>query len=218
MGGIDVDVNGLTSLTGLYAAGECSCISVHGANRLGGNSLLETVVFGRMVADKIIEDTKNVPMPELEPIKIAIMEIELKIRQILEQKEGEHLFSVRDALTQMMFDKFGIFRDKEKMDEGFSEIKEIQEKISQIYIGNKERCVNQALLRFFELENMVQLAEVVAIGALKREESRGSHTRTDYPGRDDSRFLKHTIYNLQDEDISFSPVKLGMFEPQERVY
>ena len=88
---------------------------------------------------------------------------------------------MRDAMTQMMFDKFGIFRDKEKMHEGLLEIKEMQEKISQISIGNKDRSVNQALIRFFELEDMVQLAEVVAIGALKREESRGSHTRTDYP-------------------------------------
>ncbi len=127
---------------------------------------------------------------------------------------------MRDAMTQMMFDKFGIFRDKEKMNEGLSEIKKIKKNISQISIGNKERRVNQALLQFFELENMVQLAEVVARGALKREESRGSHTRTDYPGRDDQHFLKHTIYNLQDGDIdiSFSPVKLGMFQPQERVY
>ena len=92
MGGIDVDINGLTSLTGLYAAGECSCISVHGANRLGGNSLLETVVFGRMVADKIIEDIQNVREPEFEPIKSAMTEIDARIRQILARKEGEHLF------------------------------------------------------------------------------------------------------------------------------
>jgi succinate dehydrogenase / fumarate reductase flavoprotein subunit len=220
MGGIDVDINGLTSLTGLYAAGECSCISVHGANRLGGNSLLETVVFGRLVADKIIEDIKNVHKPDFKPIKSAMQEIDVRIRQILGRKEGEHLFSMKDEMTQMMFDKFGIFRDKEKMYEGLSEIKKMQEKISQISIGNKERTVNQALLRFFELEDMVQLAEVVAIGALAREESRGSHTRTDYPQRDDLNFLKHTISTLKGGkiDISHSPVKLGMFEPKERVY
>ena len=96
----------------------------------------------------------------------------------------------------------------------------MQEKISQVSINNKERTVNQALIRFFELESMLQLAEVVAIGALAREESRGSHTRTDYPLRDDANFLKHTIVSLKNEEmeISYTPVTLGMFEPKERVY
>lgn len=220
MGGIDVDINGVTSLKGLYAAGECACISVHGANRLGGNSLLETVVFGRLVSNKIIEDINKFPEPKFEPVKLAMQDIDKIIQHILDRTEGEHLFSKMDVMKKVMFDKFGIFRDKEEMYEGLLEIKKMQNDISQISIGNKERAVNQALIRFFELEGMLQLAEVVAIGALAREESRGSHTRTDYPQRDDVHFLKHTIAALQDGkiDISHKPVKLGMFEPKERVY
>ncbi|MGZ7068228.1 MAG: FAD-dependent oxidoreductase [Methanobacterium sp.] len=220
MGGIDVDIHGVTSLSGFYAAGECACISVHGANRLGGNSLLETVVFGRVVADKIIEDIKNVRKPDFKAIKSAMQEIDEKTMQILGRKEGENLFKMRDALTQTMFDKFGIFRESGEMHEGLYEIKNMQENISQIAIGNKERAVNQALIQFFEFEGMLHLAELVAIGALKREESRGSHTRTDYPERDDVNFLKHTITNLDKGKIqvSYKPVKLGMFKPEERVY
>ncbi len=220
MGGIDVDINGATSLSGLYAAGECACISVHGANRLGGNSLLETVVFGRLTADKIIEDIMNIPGPNFEPIQSAMQKIEARIIQILERDDEKHLFSIMDNITQIMFDKFGIFRDKESMQEGLSEIKKMQDEISQVSINNKERPVNQALIRLFELESMLKLAEVVAIGALSRKESRGSHTRIDYPSRDDANFLKHTIVSLRGEEmeISYKPVKLGMFKPKERVY
>ena len=220
MGGIDVDINGLTSFPGLYAAGECACISVHGANRLGGNSLLETVVFGRLTADKIIEDIKNIPDPPFEPVQSAMHEIDVKIMQILERNNGKNLFELMENMTQTMFDKFGIFRNKETMREGLLEIKKMQEKISHVSINNKERAVNQTLIRFFELEGMLQLAEVVAIGALAREESRGSHTRTDYPLRDDNNFLKHTIVSLQGKklDVSYKPVKLGIFKPKERVY
>ena len=220
MGGIDVDINGLTSLPGLYAAGECACISVHGANRLGGNSLLETVVFGRLTADKIIEDIKTIPEPPFEPVQSAMHEIDAKIMQILERNNDKNLFELMENMTQTMFHKFGIFRDKETMEEGLLEIKKMQEKISHVSINNKERAVNQALIRFFELEGMLQLAEVVAIGAIAREESRGSHTRTDYPLRDDNNFLKHTVVSLQGKklDVSYKPVKLGIFEPKERVY
>ena len=220
MGGIDVDINGATSLSGLYAAGECACISVHGANRLGGNSLLETVVFGQLTADKIIEDIKNIPKPDFEPVKSAMHETDTRINQILERDKRKHLFNLMDDMTNTMFHKFGIFRDDKTMKKGLLEIKNMQEEISQVSIDNKDRAVNQALIRFFELEGMLQLAEVVAISALAREESRGSHTRTDYPLRDDNNFLKHTTVTFHGKklDISYKPVKLGMFEPKERVY
>ncbi len=220
MGGIDVDINGATSLPGLYAAGECACISVHGANRLGGNSLLETVVFGRLTADKIIETIKDISKPKTKPVKLAMQEIDAKINGILERKEAKHVFNMMDEMTQTMFDKFGIFREGKKMQEGLFEIKNMQKEVSEVSINNKEKTVNQALIRFFELEGMLQLAETVAIGALAREESRGSHTRTEYPERDDNNFLKHTLVTLKDGkmEVSYKSVKLGMFEPKERVY
>ena len=223
MGGIDTNMNGSTPLPGLYAAGECSCVSVHGANRLGGNSLLETVVFGRLVANIMVEDISNIKEPPLEPIKKAIKQVHNTIESILEREpevNGENPFQIRDYLTENMSHNFGIFRDAAKMKEGLLEIKKMQKKVSKSHISNKEMAVNQALIRFLELEYMMQLAECVAYSALKRKESRGSHKRTDYPSRDDENFLKHTLTSLQNKEIqvSYKPVKMGIFEPKERVY
>jgi len=220
MGGIDVDIQGATILPGLYAAGECACISVHGANRLGGNSLLETVVFGRLVADKIIEDNQNRSKPDIEPIKRAVIGVESKLRQILKRRGAGNFFNVKDTMTELMFNNFGIFREGQSMDEGLREIKQLQETLTKLSPNNKDRAVNQTLIQFLELEGMLNIAEVVAYGAIERKESRGSHTRTDHPERDDDHFLKHTLAALKDGniDVKYKPVTLGMFEPKERVY
>ena len=220
MGGIDADINGATALPGLYAAGECACISVHGANRLGGNSLVETVVFGRLVAEKIIEDVVEMTLANDEPVKAAIKGTNDRIEGILRREGGELVFRIKDMMTNNMSNKFGIFREKQKMREGLDEIKKIQEQVGHVSLQNKERKLNQALIRFLELEGMLLLAETVARGALAREESRGSHKRTDYPERDDLNFLKHTLVGLRDGTmhVSYKPVTLGVFEPRERVY
>ncbi|MGB9371669.1 MAG: FAD-binding protein, partial [Halobacteriota archaeon] len=220
MGGIDVDINGASTLSGLYAAGECACVSVHGANRLGGNSLVETVVFGRLVAEKIIEDVADITPPDDAPAKAAMTSVNDRIDGILRREGGERVFMIRDMMTDTMTTKFGIFREKQKMQEGLGEIKKMQEHVSRASPQNKERQMNQALVRFLELEGMLLLAEAVARGALAREESRGSHTRMDYPERDDINFLKHTLVGLRDETmyVSYRPVTLGVFEPRERVY
>lgn len=220
MGGIDANINGETKLPGLYAAGECSCLSVHGANRLGGNSLVETVVFGRLVAEKIVEDVANASPPNDAPAKAAIRSVNDRIESILRREGGDRFFNVRDTMTATMSKKFGIFREKQTMQDGLNEIKMMQEQISHVSLQNKEREVNQALVRFLELEDMLLLAESVARGALTREESRGSHTRTDFPERDDRNFLKHTLVGFRDGEmyVSYQPVTLGTFEPKERVY
>ncbi|HEX7467389.1 MAG TPA: hypothetical protein VF324_02220, partial [Methanobacterium sp.] len=201
-------------------AGECACISVHGANRLGGNSLLETVVFGRLVADKIIKDIEDLQEPDLLIMKSAVKVVQSKIDEILNRKEGSSIFNVKETLTETMFNKFGIFRNKQIMEQGLEEIKMMQEKLSHLTPNNKEIAVNQALIQFLELEGMLKIAEVVAIGAIKRKESRGSHTRIDYPDRDDDNYLKHTLAVLKegDIDITYKSVNLGLFEPKERVY
>ncbi len=220
MGGIDVDINGATILPGLYAAGECACTSVHGANRLGGNSLLETVVFGRLVADKIIKDVNNFQEPDTLPIKLAVNDVESRIKNVMERKNGENIFDVKDEMTETMFQKFGIFRNGQTMEEGLKEILIMENKLSDLTPNNKDLAVNQALIQFLELEGMLKIAEVVARSAIKREESRGSHMRTDHPNRDDKNYLKHTLIVSKDENlnISYKPVTLGMFEPKERVY
>jgi len=132
MGGIDVDIHGATSLQGLYAAGECACISVHGANRLGGNSLLETVVFGRLVADKIIEDNLNSSKPDMKPIKIDVNVVESKIEEILKRKGAENFFNIKENMSKSMFNKFGIYREAQTMQEGLKEIKKLQKTASRI--------------------------------------------------------------------------------------
>lgn len=220
MGGIDVDIGGSTEFPGLYAAGECACISVHGANRLGGNSLLETVVFGRLVANKIIEDIKNMDPPDSEPVKLAVKDVELKLEGIIEGNKKYNPFEIKDQMTDTMFIKFGIFRDHDTMIGGLRDIKELQDKFSRSSVKNKETKVNQALVQYLELEGMLKLAEVVAMGAINRQESRGSHTRTDHPERDDENFLKHTLITLKDGQlhVSYKPVKLGKYQPKERVY
>jgi succinate dehydrogenase / fumarate reductase, flavoprotein subunit len=220
MGGIDVDIRGATSLPGLYAAGECACISVHGANRLGGNSLLETIVFGRQVADTIVAGVKRSVRPPVAPAEVAVQEADTRIEQILARNEGEQMYQVRDALMETMSGYFGIFRDERRMQEGLIKIQALQERFRRIVLKNKGKAANSALIHLLELDGMLLVSEVVAHSALSRKESRGAHTRTDYPARDDYRFLKHTIVVQKDGNmlIGEKPVVMGMFEPEERVY
>ncbi len=220
MGGIDVGIEGQSGIPGLYAAGECACISVHGANRLGGNSLLETVVFGRLVAASIIRALPSEPVPADGPVISAVQEMEAKVSGILGKSGGEQLFTVIDSLKETMNTKFGIFREGNSMEKGLAEISALRERAGNISISDKERAANQALVRYLELEYMFPVAEAAALGAIQRKESRGSHTRTDYPARDDDRFLYHTITrNLNGKiAVSSAPVTLGMFTPEERVY
>ena len=220
MGGIDVGIEGRSGLPGLYAAGECACISVHGANRLGGNSLLETVVFGRLVAGSIIRDIPSEPVPADGPVLSAVREMDGKISGILGRSGGEPLFPVIDSLKETMNAKFGIFREGSEMEKGLAAIDGLRERLGKISISDKDRAANQALVRYLELEYMVPVAEAVALGAIHRKESRGSHNRTDYPARDDERFLNHTVASLQDGKVAvtYVPVSPGMFTPEERVY
>lgn len=220
MGGIDVDLDGAASLPGLYAAGECACISVHGANRLGGNSLLETIVFGRLVADAIVRDLPQYTVPQGDDAERAVSREDRRIDDILKKRGGEKAFSVKNELKDIMFSRFGIFRNAGDMEAGLTAITRLQDRFRTVSLSNSERGVNQALVRYLELEGMLILAEVVARGALARKESRGSHTRADYPKRDDDRFLAHTIASMSERgiEISFRPVSLGMFSPKERAY
>ncbi|HUK38884.1 MAG TPA: FAD-dependent oxidoreductase [Methanomicrobiales archaeon] len=228
MGGVDVDIHGRSALPGLYAAGECACVSVHGANRLGGNSLLETVVFGRIVADTVIGDVPSIPQPSRAAVEGAVSDSAAGIQEILgrgddARREGqprESPFALLRGLQETMFRHFGIFREGKEMEEGLRKIRELGERYRRVSLSNREPAVNQALIRNLELGGMLLLAEVVALGALAREESRGSHTRRDHPGRDDKRFLAHTIAGMAQGKvaITYRPVTLGMFPVGERGY
>jgi succinate dehydrogenase / fumarate reductase flavoprotein subunit len=147
-------------------------------------------------------------------------EMEGKINGILGRRGGEALFLILESLKETMYTRFGIFREGSSMAEGLAEIDKLRERLGNISISDKDRGANQALIRYLELEYMVPLAETIALGAINRRESRGSHTRTDYPARDDDHFLTHTIASRRNDEIRITsaPVTLGMFIPEERVY
>lgn len=222
MGGLDTDMAGATKFKGLYAAGECACVSVHGANRLGGNSLLDTVVFGKLsgrAAADFVLAKKDQKQGEAAVSK-CMRETKEKIEALLSRNGPENHSDIRAEMKETMIKKVGIFRDKKGMEEALAKVKELQEKYRHITVQNKGKVYNVDLIRAYELEGMLDVAEAIVVGALKREESRGAHSRTDFKERDDVNFLKHTIaeYTPKGPKIGYSPVKLGKYKPEARRY
>jgi succinate dehydrogenase / fumarate reductase flavoprotein subunit len=220
MGGIASSKDGLTPLAGLFAAGECSCVSVHGANRLGGNSLLETVVFGKLSAIAIASMLDEVLNPKTNAIEEKLEDERDCISKICERKKGVHTVVIRNELKKLMFDDFGIFREETSMRNGMKALKALKQQFNDVYTGCNSRTFNQALIHTLELDFMLTIAEPVALGAIQRKESRGAHFRTDFPHRDDEQFLKHTLAYLIDGQIElkYCDVTLGKFPVKERTY
>ena len=222
MGGIDCNINGETEITGLYAVGECACVSVHGANRLGGNSLLETLVFGKRVGEFAaafaLQKSKKSAMDQ--GILDLIEQEYKKVNEKIKGKEGkEKIASIRSDLGKLMVKKVGIFRQEDQLREALDEISALSERFEHVYVS-RGTIYNLELLHAFDLEAMLALAEVIAKGALFRKESRGSHYRTDYPERDDEHFLKHTIARCTPDGvkIEYRDVVMTKFKPEKRVY
>ncbi|MFP3872093.1 MAG: FAD-dependent oxidoreductase [Candidatus Aenigmatarchaeota archaeon] len=219
MGGIDVNVNGETEIDGLYAVGECACVSVHGANRLGGNSLLETVVFGRRAGKKIGENLRRKERDE-GAIKKALQKDRKEIDRLL-YEEGDILYSeMLNELRETMFQHFGVYREEGSMKKGLKKVRGLKEKYDSVHINNKNERFNTALIRTLELRSMLDIAEVVAMGSIERKESRGSHFRRDHPERKDEEYLYHTKVEKTTEgaELYFDEVTLGLFEVKEREY
>ncbi len=222
MGGLDTDISGATKFKGLYAAGECACVSVHGANRLGGNSLLDTVVFGKLsgrVAAEYVLSKKDSKQGEA-AIMNCMRETKAAIDGLLSQTGEENHSDIRMEMRETMFEKCGIFRDKKGLEEGLAKIRELKERYLKAPVQNKGKTYNLDLIRAYELKGMLEVAEAILVGALKREESRGAHSRLDFKERDDAKFLKHTIamYAPDGPKISYSDVKLGKYKPEARRY
>ncbi len=222
MGGIDTDVHGATKFKGLYAAGECGCVSVHGANRLGGNSLLDTVVFGKMsgraAAEHVLGKAK---LKDGEgAMNKCLREAKAKIDSLLARSGTENHADIRVEMKETMIKKVGIYRDKALMEEALQKIRELKERYQRITVQNKGKSYNVDLFRAFELEGMLDVAEAIVVGALNREESRGAHSRLDFKERDDAKFLRHTIatYTTKGIEISYSPVKITKYKPEARRY
>ena len=220
MGGVDAGNDCATSIPGLYAAGECACISVHGANRLGGNSLLETVVFGRIAGHSMADVIDRAPGPDLVSMREAMDLESRRIDSVIHRGDGERQSALREQLKRIMWTSFGVFREEERMEKGLAMILAIRYRTMSVSIDDKAKPFNQALVEVLELEGMVNIAESVGLSALYRRESRGSHFRTDFPKRDDKEFLRHTIASARNGGllISYSPVRLGTFEVKEREY
>ncbi len=207
---------------GLYAAGEAACVSVHGANRLGGNSLLDILVFGRAAANHILDFLKenryHRPLPQ------ASVDQALERLARWERKgDGEAVEPLRRELRKVMEDHCGVFRTAEVMQEGVDKLRVLRERIENAVIRDHSQTFNTARIEAMELENLMDCAMATMCSALGREESRGAHSRVDFPERDDERWLKHSLYSLLDDSMDYKPVRtqpvtVESFPPKKRVY
>lgn len=225
MGGIDTDMDGRTVLPGLYAAGECACVSVHGANRLGGNSLLETVVFGRRAGAAVVEYLGGLSAKKTGAAagEAALKEAHAQVDSLAARTGtpgAEDPYVIRLGMTTTMKDHFSVFREASVMQAGLDKMMELKRRVKNVGLRHTGGVFNLDMIRTVELEGMVDVALGIAAGALNRTESRGSHSRTDFPERDDDTWLKHTLaHNTPDGPrLDSKAVTLGMFEPQERKY
>jgi len=219
MGGIDTDIDGQTELEGLYAAGECACVSVHGANRLGGNALMETITYGKRAgaaaADWALTHTTVAVPPSVEA------DAERELKTLLDRREGERPWRIRDELAATMHENFGVFRREKQMKEQEQIVGYLRERYENVVVEDKGEVFNNDLTQALELGYLLELADCMIISGLARKESRGAHARPyDYPDRDDENYLKHTIVRWIDDRpvLDWKPVILTKWQPEERKY
>jgi succinate dehydrogenase / fumarate reductase flavoprotein subunit len=225
MGGIAADVDGRvivdhngTSFPGLFAAGECACVSVHGANRLGCNSLLDTLVFGRRSGIEISHYVQTVARPKrsLKYEKAAAD----GIANLMKKRGKERSNRIMAEMQATMMDKVSVFRRHASLTEALAKVRELKQRYQYVSVQDKGSCFNRNLLDVIELGHMLDLAEVITMGALHRKESRGAHYREDFPQRDDKKYLFHTLVRYSDgmPEVFEKPVTISRFQPQERKY
>ena len=225
MGGIPVNTDGKVRnsndgfVEGFFAAGETSCVSVHGANRLGSNSLLECVVYGKRTGEAIAHYVQNRQLPSIDETRY-IKEAEQQIQTLIEQPGQYRINQIRQSFQDNMTEYCGVFRNQELMSQGLEKIAELQQKSSQIYLDDKGKSWNTELVEALELQSLMVVGQTILTSAINRQESRGAHFREDFSQRDDSKFLKHTMayYSPTGIDIQYRPVTITMFEPKERKY
>ena len=222
MGGIDTDINGATSLPGLYAAGECACVSINGANRLGSNSLTELLVFGGRTGKAAAQFALEVPHPDKNSLELQTADEQNRItRNFFRKGRGtERIFSLRKEMNETMETSAGIYRSEKSLKETCDKIKELKDRFVNIDLEDKSLNFNTELTSALELEFMLDVAEAIAYSALKRTESRGSHQRSDFPERDDENFLKHSMaYQTNTKPrIDYKDVIITKWPPGKRVY
>lgn len=225
MGGIPVNTQGQVRsspdglVEGFFAAGEAACVSVHGANRLGSNSLLECVVYGKLTGSAIAHYVQNRKLPTLDEQRY-LTEVSQQIQSLLDQAGTCRIHQLRQAFQDTMTQYCGVFRTEALMSEGLTQIQNLQQQYPQIYLDDRGKCWNTEIIEALELRNLMIVGQIILSGALNRQESRGAHFREDYPQRDDPGFLKHTFayYSPAGIDLSYRPVTITRFAPQERKY
>jgi len=222
MGGIDVDAAGASPVAGFFAAGECACVSVHGANRMGGNSLLEAVVFGKIAGASASAYVRgsHLPPPDEAAARAESLNLSERLRKFRDRDVGENVFQLFDRLKILMSEKAGIFRTAKNLEDAIEEIHELREAYHRAFIFGPSVRYCQELIVMVEFESMLDISEVILLGALRREETRGSHYRRDFPVRLDDPWLRHTIVTKTKKGpaVGFRPVTLGTYEPMERKY
>src|SRR5437588_1474041 len=220
MGGIDTDAWGQTAIGGLYAAGECACVSVHGANRLGGNALMETITYGKRsgahAADWALSHT-TVEVPSS-----VETDAERELRALLDREEGERPWAIRDELAASMHENFGVFRREAEMEKQGDLVRSLRERYERVVVEDKGDVFNNDLTQALELGFLLELADCMVVAGLARKESRGAHARPhDFPDRDDVNFLKHTLVTVDLDgrpQLDWRPVTMTKWQPQERSY
>jgi succinate dehydrogenase / fumarate reductase flavoprotein subunit len=220
MGGVDTDVWGQTTVEGLYAAGECACVSVHGANRLGGNALMETITYGKRAgahaADWALSHT-TVEVPASQET-----DAERELKDLLDRDDGERPWRIRDELATTMHENFGVFRREDQMERQAEIVAALRERYEDVVVEDKGDVFNNDLTQALELGFLLELADCMVVSGLARKESRGAHARPhDYPDRDDANYLKHTIVMLDDDgrpQLDWRDVTMTKWQPQERKY
>ncbi|KKO17915.1 MAG: FAD-binding protein [Candidatus Brocadia sp.] len=221
MGGIDCNTEGETAVKGFYAAGEAACVSVHGANRLGGNSLLDTIVFGTIAGGNAARYVQGLGGKKGEvALASALKRAEERIDALGKSGGNEIPVDIKVTLNKVMDSKVGIFREAANLKEAVNDIRVLQERYKRIKLNYTGKRANLSLAWALELKGSLDVAAAVVAGALAREESRGSHFRTDFPKRDDKVWLKHTLAYFAPDGVrlDYKPVTIGPFEPQERKY
>ena len=218
MGGIKANVKTETPIAGLYAAGECSCISVHGANRLGTNSTADCLVFGAVAGEEAARHALSTTLHELPREKLLAEEN--RVAELFRREGDEKIADVRDELRRVMNEKAWIYRRGDQLESALKEIRALRKRFKNVRVQDKDSSFNTSFLNVLQLDFMLELAEVTVASAIPRTESRGAHSRTDYPKRDDQNWLKHTLayYSADGPRLEYMPVKITKWPPVARTY